>query len=154
MTYLVYTDAACRPQGDMKTGKIASSFFIKLEEKFIAQQANNHTEDGNIFIAESLAVGVAVEYLLKEKHITSDDRVVLHTDSLAVIDFFKNVKHATEMPTIYDKRLEQVWRTLKELTDTCTWYFQKVRSHKTDVVDGNKVADRLAKYALYYGNSQ
>lgn len=142
MKYLVYTDGAT----DEKRGKVASSFFIRTEDTFIGMKSyvfdnknNSHTE--------LFAVGSAAEFLMDNVKITPEDEVVVFSDSQRAIDLIRKL-----MPNPYntgyaDVKLRISMNAIKTLDSECNLEIIKTKAHR-EGWNGNKVADRMAKFSL------
>ena len=143
MLYSVYTDGSV----DEAASKIASTFLIYTDDSFIAL-------DSALFkgkfssIAETLAIGVAAQYILRNLDITKDGTVVFHTDSRSSKIFLKNhLDEEEDMRTPNDQRVKIVVDTMKLLTSKCNVEFKKVKAHEVSL-SGNNVVDRIAKLSL------
>jgi len=165
MKYTVYTDGACNPIKQL----MSSSFMIRTSNRFIGAGANAF--DGkDITIAESLAIGLGVEYVLKNVPVKEEDVVSIRTDSKVACDFFNGIKRDengnqinagfeesftnpnSKAPT-RDVRVKLTWKTLQELNKKCKVEITHIKGHREEF-NGNKVADRLAKYYLGLAGSK
>ena len=145
LDYLIYTDGAC----DHVRKRVASSFYIQTNSRFISL-GGRCFRGKNIAKAETIAIGLGIERLLKQVELKQEDTVTIFTDCLSVLDFFKNVRDTEAVPGSNDPGVKLVWKYLKALECKCNWSFKKIRAHQ-NVVNGNAVADRLAKYVLSHG---
>lgn len=144
MQYLVYTDGACSP----KRKKVTAAYMIKTKYKYIGSGVRGF-EGTSIADGESIAVGLAVEALLKENILKEKDIVFIYTDCVSVIEFFSKVREKNAFPKTNKEGVKLAWYKLQELSKVCEWKFIKIKAHDKSS-NGNKVADRLAKYGLRY----
>ena len=144
MKYIIYTDGTY----EMREGKIAAGYVIRTKNKYI-KLGGASLATGDIVIAEGLAVGLAVKYLLDKNILDKEkDKVEIVTDSLKTIETFNVIKKGLPIK-VKDNRLKKVEIILKQLNETCPWSFAKIDSHHKDT-NCNKLADRLAKYYLQF----
>lgn len=158
MKYEVFTDGACNPQ----KGLMSSAFMIRTNTTFVGSDAKVF-EGNNIAIAETIAVGLGAVYLLENVEISKDDYVVFRTDCRSTYGFFYGYSYdadgkqtnenpipftdAAFEPKTKDERVKLVCKAVQELAKKCTVEIISIDGHLENF-NGNKVADRLAKYQL------
>lgn len=142
MKYLVYTDGAT----DENRGKVASSFFIRTDDRFIGMKSyvfdnknNSHTE--------LFAVGSAAEFLMDNVEVTQEDEVVIFSDSQRAIDLIRKLMPNQFNTGYADVKLRISMNAIKTLDSKCNLRIIKTRAHR-EGWNGNKVADRIAKFSL------
>lgn len=148
MKYLIYTDGAC----DHKNRKAASSYFIKTKDDFITLGFKSFSGKSAV-IAEILAIGLAVETIMKEVELKSVDKVVIYTDSSRALEIFSTLKEENSELEVGGPRVQLAWDVCKKLNTICDVEIRKIKAH-SDATNGNKVADRLAKHALRLSTSR
>lgn len=142
MKYMVFTDGAC----NTAKSKISSAFVIFTEEDFIVARA--YVFDGlHSYNAETIAIGSAAEYLLKEVNILPDDKVVIITDSKQARDYLSKAKEIGGLKCA--NKTTQF--AIKMYIDLCNRVvdvkIKQTKGHR-DGSNENKYADRLAKQSL------
>lgn len=146
MKYTIFTDGSC----DFKNKRITSSYFIRTKEDFITLGCETF-DGGNIAAAESIAVGLAVEELMNEVDLKQHDKVLIRTDCESVLTFFENATDENGGPKTKDNRCKKAWWEYRTLCSKCSVELKKIKAHR-DEVNGNKVADRLAKYFMRFNS--
>lgn len=143
MIYHIYTDGSV----NREKGVLGLSYVITTDDKFIAM--NQYQTRGIISTkAELIAVGMAAEYLMKKVQLQLDDEVIFHVDSYEAIHFFTKETGSQIFGSDNDPRIQLVEDMYKRLSEKVTIEFKKVWAHKGETITANKLADKLAKYAL------
>ena len=143
MEYIMYVDGG----HSQELNKVAAGFMIQTAEKYIGMGASTG-DGGDVSVAEALAIGIAVNYLLRMVDLVKGvDIVDIRSDSSNIIAFFQKIKSNETKPTNVDYRILLAWDKLVELDKVCDWKLTKVSAHKNEI-NGNKLVDRLVKYAL------
>lgn len=158
MKYEVFTDGACNPN----KGLISSSFMVRTETTFVGSGANVFKGD-NIAVAETLAIGLGAAYMLENVNLCKEDIVVFRTDCRSTYGFFYGFSYDEEgnqlnenpipftdpafEPKTRDERVKLVCKAVQELSKKCNVSIVRIDGHLGNF-NGNKVADRLAKYQL------
>ena len=146
MKYIIFTDGSCSTE----ERKITSSFFIRTKKDFITLGCE--TLDGDsIAAAETIAIGFGIEALMCEVDIQPEDKVLIRTDCESTLTFFENVKDEDGRPKSKDTRCKKAWWMCRDLSSKCDVEIRKIQAHR-DEVNGNKVADRIAKYFLRFNS--
>lgn len=155
MVYSIYTDGACNTEGSKKLGVIASGYIIRTDDSYISMDLHAFNDPGLARVAESLAIALAVEDLMDSVELQPKDRVKIYSDCLPVIKAYRGAgKPGVKRPYFYDQREILTWDLLCKLRSKCAWNFSWIQAHTDDKINGNKVADRLAKYALKFGGDK
>lgn len=142
--YVVFTDGAFN-QVHMKG---ASAFFIRTDDVFICMKSYVFNDIQDITRAETVAICAAAEYLIENIKFEEGDSVTFVTDSMNSKEFLNNIRdRRTSNRWFKDHKIKIAVQTLMELEDICHWEIEWFKSHQ-EYNNGNKVADRLAKYAL------
>lgn len=141
MDYMIYTDGSCR--SDRK--KAASSYVIRTNNTYIHSDVHAFA---TVYIleAELLAIASAINYLIKSKHLTSNDTVTVCVDSMEAIRHCKEVYNNVWTRTTSVTRELTVAINKFKLTGA-TIRFKKVHAHK-NAMNTNKFVDRLAKCGI------
>lgn len=143
MRYIIFTDGGHNKEED----KISASFVIVTKYQYIDMGASI-SKGGDIGVAEALAIGLAANNLLRIVDLKKDeDSVVIKSDSRNSIDLFNRIKQGKVKPANLDTRISMAWDKLVELGEKCDWELSKINSHH-NCTNGNRLADRLVKYAL------
>lgn len=144
MEYRVYTDGSCLQQ----RGLSSYAYFIRTRRTIVAADAYAFNGDDSV-IAEILAVGAAVERLLKERVLFEKDEVTILTDCEAAWNFCQTMLGLSHKryPYFKDARIKQVRCQLRRLTEICPMKVRLARAHLSDM-NGNGVVDRLARAAI------
>lgn len=151
MVYSVYTDGACTVPENQKLGKIAAGYLIRTEDTLITVDLHTFQKPGLARVAEALAIAKAIEDLMSTVTLSKNDHVKIYSDCVPVIKNYKDAgKVGVRRPYFHDTRELLTWDLLCKLRSKCSWSFVWIQAHKTPAVNGNKVADRLAKYALRF----
>ena len=139
MKYLVYTDASTKQGCPPAVG-----FFIRTRYNFIAFDCFTLKGQYKINVAESIAVGKAVSFLLEKLPLSQDDSVEIFIDSYSTINWFEANRYG-EPPKWYAARaLEKSLSDFKRLCGKTSVTLTKIGAHSPQDVSGNTVADRLA----------
>lgn len=143
MVYEVYTDGAFKSGGS----KIGLSYVVVTNDKFLRmrQYSSNGTSAAK---AEIIALGLAVTFLLSEVELKADDSIILYTDSVYAMEYFMTGQGDPSEVFTQDKRVKAALRNYQLLVQKADVRFQKVLAHANGILSGNKLADRLAKYAI------
>lgn len=158
MKFFVYTDGAHR----LGSANIAASFYIRTGKDYITMKTFA-LHGRNAVVAECLAIGLACEWLLNNKPcLSKEDTIVMISDSKAAMDIVNRVRDMKSNITenhadvknkeesrnnIKNPSIALAIEQLEKLKGKCNVDFQKIKAHK-NTINGNYVADRLAKCAL------
>ena len=144
MEYYIYTDGAASSERNV----IGCAYFIMTSETFIhtntvrVENCNNPTQ------AETIAIGVATMYMLKNVEFKDGDTVGFYSDCLSTIEFCKkyidNDLEVWTKNTLVSSSIQQ----LRDLRNIVPVSFIKVKGHKGKLTP-NTYVDRLATFALY-----
>ena len=106
-------------------------------------------------LSEVTAIGFAIEYILKNVAVTSEDTVEFYTDSKKAMELLLSFD-VSEERTKTHSLAKMAFTGLLLLKKKCTCKFIKVSAHADDLyeVNGNKVADRLNKVALFIARNE
>lgn len=144
MVYYIFTDGA------FKSGEPAIGMaYIALTDKKFLRMRQYKSNGRSPVRAEIIAVGLAIRYLLKEVDLKEKDIVELNTDSKATIEYITTGKCEYVVEDTCDKRLTGSLHWYKLLCEKVTVRFNKSWAHTDVKLNENKLADRLAKYALF-----
>lgn len=151
MQYIVFTDGA----RDQHTKVASIGYLIKTGNEFITQKACR-VKALSARQAEIFAVGLAANWLMKNKNINKTDSVIFCIDCRDAIIFFRPPEDTSEIESkllacnTNLKELLACDAAVKDLSDKCNVSFSKMWAHDPhhSEANGNSVADKLAKYAL------
>lgn len=130
----IYTDGS-KDAKNQKTGCAFTIPALKIEQKF---KLNSHL---TVYTAEMIALVQALKWINNNK----PDRVVILTDSLSAVQSLGSGKSTTRQDVL-DQALYQIHMALKGgIRLSIDW----IPSHCA--IDGNEIADKLAKEALIKG---
>ena len=142
--YYIYTDGSCNKD----TKKISSSYFIRTASRYIALGANLF-DDCDIGKGETIAVGVAIETLMKTVDLEKEDRVEIITDCKGTKAYLlENVLSDNKKEFFKDERIKLACNALAKLESMCNVKIKWTKAHKAGEINGNSLADRMAKHSL------
>lgn len=147
MVYRVYTDAAVQIQ----EGYSAIAFLVLEGNKFIKSHSEIYREVDTSYVAESIAVGKALEFMINEVDLKEEDEVIVFCDSLYTFKFAKK-----RLAMIHNKNkfcskptnaywLYSIYECIPKFK--CKLSFSKVTSHQ-GILNPHSYVDRLAKVRL------
>ena len=143
MIYNIYTDGSVNKE----KGVLGLSYVIVTDDKFVAM--NQYQTYGTLSTkAELIAIGMAAEYLLKNTQLQLEDEVVFTVDSYEAIHFFTTATGNQIFGSDKDPRIDLVSNMYSRLSEKVSVRFKKAWAHKGEAIFANKLADKLAKYAL------
>lgn len=143
MKYLVHTDGAA----DSVQKLAGMAFVINTNTKFIVQKC--YKSEGNSSTdAEAMAVSLASKWLLSNIDLQEGkDFVLFYVDNQLVIDTLKT--DSSKLSDNLSEALRMAYNDYNELRNKVSTSVIKTWGHKSvESLNGNKVADRIAKYAL------
>ncbi len=142
MVYEIYTDGACAE------GYISAAYFIRSRRKVYEKGVAVYKGKSSA-VAETVAIGLAVEKLLKCCRVSPDDTVRIITDSKSSIEFLDSALHDSlgGFRGTLDKRAWLAWEVVRDLAAFYHTELHKVNAHGV-FINGNVVVDRLAKLGL------
>lgn len=149
MIYRVYTDAATKVQDGY-----SSVAFLVLQGNTYLKAYSSVLQEKNISSAESVAVGLALKYLVEEVSLTKFDKVVLYCDSLYTVKFatkrLKMYKAGEDLQLECERPTKAYW--LYNIYDyipkvNADLTFRKIRAHQQGK-NPHCYVDRLAKSGL------
>lgn len=141
MNYKVFTDGAV----DFEKKILGLSYIIVTDDRFIKLN-QFHTNGASATRAEVIAVGLACEYLLSNIYFSEEDVVTFYIDSKDAVSYLTGVS-----PDIFnnnDARITGSLNNFNVLSKKVCVETKKCWSHRNQSLTGNKLADRLADYAL------
>lgn len=150
MVYRVYSDAAVQ----LQEGYSSIAFLVLEGNKFVKSGYEVVRGINSSSTAESLAMGLALRYIVDELDLTEEDSVIIFCDSLYVFKFamkcLKMRKSGGKGTVLCSKPTSAYW-----LTDIYDYIprvkaelkFSKVTSHQGDK-NPHCYVDRLAKVGL------
>jgi len=150
MRYKVYTDGAV----DEEKRIISCSYIIIARRQFIHMDSCVHKGKTSL-LSEVAAIDHAIEYILKNISFTSEDIVEFYVDNMRAIDLLVDFDASEEFTKTH--RLARMTHTgLLLLEKKCPYKFIWMSSHARSIkeVNGNKVADRLCKLALFIAQNE
>ena len=143
MEYSVYTDGTI----NREKGVMGIAYVIVTKEKFITM--NQFKSNGVAPTkAELISMGMAAEYLMKQLHVGKEDSVCFNTDSNEAISYLTDEKSSNMFEGSKDARIALVNKMFEQIKNETNVSFKKSRAHQTTNINCNKLADRLAKYAV------
>ena len=134
MHYHVFTDGTINKEDSM--GFLA--FMIHTDDNFITIKSDK-IDTTHITVTETLAVGKACKFLLKDVGLTAKDKVTLYVDAQAAISYISAYLDGERRAT-KDERIVQTCILADYINKLCDLKFVKVKSH-TMTYNGNDVAD-------------
>lgn len=143
MLYKVFTDGAFHSGNPV----IGLAYVVVTEDRFLRMK-QYHSNGTSPLKAEIIALGLAISYLLKDIDLQKDDEIELNTDSKAAIEYFETGSSGLMPEGTQDKRLLGALHNYRLLCEKAMVQFNKNWAHETRQLSGNKLADRLAKYAI------
>jgi ribonuclease HI len=150
MIYRVYTDAATKLQEGY-----SSVAFLVLQGNMYLKSFNERKEVANTSVAESIAVSLALEYIVDELSITEDDEVIIFCDSLYTVKFarkcLKSFKNDNKNDNFCLKPTNAFWllgiyENIPKVKGKLT--FSKIKAHPKGK-NPHCYVDRLAKSGLF-----
>lgn len=149
MAYRIYTDAATK----LNEGYSSVAFLILHGNKYLKTH-NEIVEESSTAIAESIAVSLALEYVVNKLDVKSSDEIIVFCDSLYTVKFarkcLKHIKSDNKEESTLIKPTKAYWLSgiydsIHKIPAKIT--FSKVKAH-TKGKNPHCYVDRLAKTAL------
>ena len=139
--YKVYSDASVRINENKASGAF---IIIKNEVQFISSRGYKAFGTNSSYIAELLAVTMAVKYIYENNIVNKEDKLVLCTDNSKVFflisEYIDNSKK--------DNCKYCLERTLFKLLDQLECSISKMLIKSHSQVNPNGLVDRLSRYNL------
>ena len=139
MQYTIYTDGAYSTE--RKVG--AWSFLIYTPEKYLTWLSGRSVSIKSPTFAEDIAVGLACHYLYTHEELTSEDSIVIHSDSLSTINLFNGVLSGKRKPKHKDVLVSDSIQNVLDVNAKCKVTFVKVHGHKNSL-SPNTCVNRMA----------
>ena len=139
MRYHIYTD------GSASKEEIGSAFLILTENCFITQGCKKFNGNKPSY-AETIAVGCAVEALLKLNRLKPTDSIYIHVDCWSAIDFYKTCLKSGVCNSSDDK-IKICFKIVQEASKRYEVVFKKATAH-TAYLNANTLVDKLAKQVI------
>lgn len=145
MHYSVYTDGAC----SYEKSRVSAAYFVRSRRKYIDKGAVVYVGN-SIAVAEVVAIGIAIERLQKQCRIEPGDKITIVSDSESAIDFLTSAvnNRLEDFGGTTDDKAWLAWDMVRDIGMCCHVELVKIRAHVKNI-NGNTVADRLAKLGLY-----
>lgn len=143
MRYSVYTDGAASREKNL----VGCGFLIITEDTYIDSRITTISGYDNPTEAETIAVGIAANYILENIELSKTDSIQFLSDCVAAIKYYR--QHAISDATIR-VRNPYVYSSIvviRELSKKAKVSFNKVAGHKA-TCNPNKHVDALAKLAI------
>lgn len=145
MHYSVYTDGAC----NSIKGYTSAAYFIRSRRAYVGKGAIVY-EGSSIAATEVAAIGLAVEKLQKQCRITPEDKITIISDSESAIEFLTSAvnNRLEDFRGTRDGKAWLAWDMVRDIGMCCHVELMKIRAHM-ERINGNVVADNLAKFSLH-----
>lgn len=149
MIYRVYTDAATR----LQEGYSSVAYLVLHGNKYLKSHCEL-VEESSTSIAESIAVSLALEYIVQELDIKESDNIIVFCDSLYTVKFarkcLKHVKSLDDENSTFIKPTKAYWlsgiyESINNIPAKLT--FSKIKAH-TQGKNPHCYVDRRAKSGL------
>jgi len=127
---------------------VCGAYFIRTNEYYISRGMRAYWGK-SIAVAEAMAVGLAAEYLRTAVRLQEGDKADFYIDSESAVKFLGSaVDWSKKHPSAPDMKARLAWWALRDLSKECEVVLHKIYAHE-DSLNGNVVADRLAKCGMY-----
>lgn len=148
MKYIVYTDGA----GSEKSNKVGISYIIMGDTTYVNSDFKQIPGMSNPTQAETIAVGLAAGYLIRNVELTKEDTVEFYIDCASTINYLNNFTGSSidRQYKGFNEYIRLSVSRVQSLAKTVNVSFNKVKGHKAKV-NPNSYVDRLAKLALRKG---